>query len=441
MRIRFQIGVCLWLALAITASVSPVQAQGATVQRGGGLFGATRSDTAVGNLFDVTLSLSEAYDSEVPAEFRSRIPQSGPQSGGFSTMATLLANYKNTGRRGYVIGTAQTAFRHYEQVGETTPVSHNAAIGGQLELSRTATLRINQSAAYSPSYLHQLFPGTTPAAPGDALAAAPEYRIYETDSYAYATSLEYSVGTRRGNRFAASADFNHTDFRGQIRQRNDLTWYSGRAKYSRGLSRNVGVSAEYEYRTGDFGYGTTGEHRLNIRGDYSRPLSSSRRANFRYRITPSTLVIPESGLTGAVTGRIFRLQAEGSVEYQFRRTWRAAGTYRRGIEYVAILEEPVFADSATAELSGLITRRIDVSAYAGYANGESAITRGRNKLDTYTGRAMVRFALTRSVALHSEYVYYYYDLRGQAGLAPGLPRTYEQHGIRAGVMLWVPVHR
>ena len=429
------------MAAIVDIDANPVQAQGATGLRGGGLFGATRSESAEGNRLDVTFSLSEGYDTDVPAEFRSRIPQSGLQSGGFSTMATLFADYKHTGRRGYVTGTAQTSFRHYQQLGQTAPVSHTAALGGELELSRTGALRINQSAAYSPSYLNQLLPMTTAPAPGDALAADPEYRIYETDSYAYITGLEYSVGSHRGNRFAASADYNRTDFRRQISQRHDLDWYSGRATFSRGLSRNVRMSGEYEYRSGDFGFGRTEEHRINLGGEYTRPLSSSRRANFRYRISPSTLVIPDSALNGAIAGRTFRLQAEGAVEYQFRRTWRVAGSYRRGVEYVAILVQPVFADAATTELSGLITRHIDVSAYAGFAKGESAITGGNDKLDTYTGRASVRFAVTRSVALQCQYMYSYYDLRGQARLAPGLPPRYEQHAIRVGAMLWLPAIR
>ena len=45
--------------------------------------------------------------------------------------------------------------------------------------------------------------------------------------------------------------------------------------------------------------------------------------------------------------------------------------------------------------------------------------------------------MKRSFALYSEYLYYYYDLRGQAGLAPGLPSVFEQHGIRVGFTLFV----
>jgi hypothetical protein len=81
-----------------------------------------------------------------------------------------------------------------------------------------------------------------------------------------------------------------------------------------------------------------------------------------------------------------------------------------------------------------------VSASAGFAAGESALTfGGRNQLDTYTGTVRARFALARAFALYTEYFYYVYEQRGLLPLAPGLPRTFEQHGIRAGLTVWVPV--
>ena len=58
-------------------------------------------------------------------------------------------------------------------------------------------------------------------------------------------------------------------------------------------------------------------------------------------------------------------------------------------------------------------------------------------LETYTGQVAIRYALKRSIALYSEYLYYYYDQRGQDQLAPGLPAVFEQHGIRVGVALFI----
>ena len=215
--------------------------------------------------------------------------------------------------------------------------------------------------------------------------------------------------------------------------------YSGRAKYSHGVGRSSVVSAEYEYRVGELGLAPLPEHRINLGGEYSRALSTSRRATFRFNISPSSLEISELTPNAPVTGRVYRLQGDASVDYQFRRTWRASGSYLRGVEYVAVLTRPIFADSARADLTGLVARRVDVSISAGYAAGDSALTRDSNQLETSTATARVRFALTRTFALYTEYFYYFYDLRGSLLLAPGLPNTFEQHGIRAGLTLWVPV--
>ena len=73
---------------------------------------------------------------------------------------------------------------------------------------------------------------------------------------------------------------------------------------------------------------------------------------------------------------------------------------------------------------------------AGYATADSAFQTSQ-ALETYTGQVMVRYALKRSIALYSEYLYYYYDLREQDALAPGLPAVFEQHGVRVGVSLFL----
>ena len=97
----------------------------------------------------------------------------------------------------------------------------------------------------------------------------------------------------------------------------------------------------------------------------------------------------------------------------------------------------MFVDGARAQLTGLITRRIDLSAVGGYATGASAVYFSTQDLETRTFDVRVRYALKRSFALYTEYLYYYYDLRGQVGLAPGQPSVFGEHGVRVGFMLFV----
>ena len=42
------------------------------------------------------------------------------------------------------------------------------------------------------------------------------------------------------------------------------------------------------------------------------------------------------------------------------------------------------------------------------------------------------------MALSTEYLYYYYNDEGaQPEIAPGLPKLFEQHGVRVGVVLFL----
>jgi hypothetical protein len=86
-------------------------------------------------------------------------------------------------------------------------------------------------------------------------------------------------------------------------------------------------------------------------------------------------------------------------------------------------------------LSGLVTRRVDVSGKAGYANGASALNQ-RNTIQAYTGDVTVRFGLTRSVAILSEYIYFYYNVHGRGLVIASAPETFQQHGVRIGLTLW-----
>ena len=416
----------------------PVYGQGDGAQRSGGLFGATRSDTGDRNRLNVLFAASQGFESNIPVEFRSQVPNSGPQPGGYSTLFTTSADYMNAGRRLEFAGTAQSAFRYYQRA-KVSSTSHSAGLRAQVQLSREATLQISQTAAYSPSYLFQLFPSPELPLLEEPIAPALEYQFRETESYSYRTRVFLDAGSAQASRFSLAADYGHTDFRRQVVERPDVETYGGRGKYTYSVGRSARVSAEYQYRAAELGFAPYTEHRVNFGGEYSRALSTSRRATVRVSLSPSWLDISDSAPSAPVTGRVFRLQGQGQFDYQFRRTWRASGSYRRSVEYVPVALEPVFANSVRVGVSGLIARMVDVSGSAGYADGESALSRRSRQLDTYTGTARVRFALTRGFALYTEYFYYFYDLRGPSLLPPGLANTFEQQGMRAGLMLWVPV--
>jgi hypothetical protein len=428
---RFSVALTCWVLML----AAPAFAQGVA----GGLFGATRADSGVRDKLDVQLSMSQAFDSEMPPEFRSLQP-SDLQSGGRSTVLLASADYARNRRSVQLFGNASTYFRYAQSLDRIGTGSQSGHLGASVRLPNQGTLRITQSAAYSPFYLYELFPTSAPLAPGEAVPVNPEYQINQTDSYSYRTGMSLELGSVRGTRFTTTADYRVTDFGQQQVARPNLANYAAGARLSRALSRRTSLSAGYEYRVGEFeSNGLTKEHRATMGVEYSPPLSVTRRMVFRLEVSPSLVEthasIPAAVATRTVERRLSPLQGEAAVDYPFRLKWRASASYRRDVNYVPGLTEPVFTTGGRISVTGLIGRRVDVSAFAASATGTSPTSLNTRNFASYTGEARIRYALTRTFALYSEYLYYYYDLGGQAHLAPGLPAVYEQRGIRVGFML------
>lgn len=401
----------------------------------GAIFGAT-VDNSFRDRLDVNTALSGGLDSEVPAELRQRVPQTGPQSGGYSSMLIVSADYARERRGGSITAQGFTALQYYPGFGGAVSRTHSAGVGATLRTSSVSTLEIGQTADYSPSYFYRLFPSVTPPGIGEPGPAAPDYRVDETQSFANSTQLRFRTGRQSGNRISASVEHSATEFSGGT-PRTDLDTLAWRASFARGVSRTGTFSIEYEYRTGEFGYGAQGtEQRLRFGANYSPALSLTRRAQLRFNLAPSAIEIPASATSVAATGTLYKMEGDGAIAYPFLRSWTVGGSYRRGLEYIAVLRDPVFRDAARAELEGLVTERVDLSASAGYVTGASVLQQDDEHFDTYTGTVRGRYSVNRSLAVYAEYLYYYYNLRGQAALAPDLPSVFEQHGIRLGLMLW-----
>jgi hypothetical protein len=403
------------------------------------LFGPTRAEVGARDRLTFTFEAAEGYDTELPPALRALIPQDF-QADGWSTLFAASSDYVRRGRILEIAGTASSAVRYYHEIDRLDTLSHAAGLGLSIKLPKQGNVRVDSTAAYSPSYLYQLFPAGAPSL-GASIPTNPEYRIAENRSYAYRTAAALSFGSRLGTMFTTSGEFNRTEFEQQSVARPDLEFYDTGATLAHAFGRSGAVSAGYHYRAGQFGLGGfTKEHRVKFGAEYSTALSRSRRAILSLNLEPARIDLPAEALgrfgVGEAGGPLYRLNADAGITYPFRLNWRLAANFRRGVEYLAVLSEPVFSDGSRMELAGLISRRLDLSAVAGYATGASLLA-GSRKLETYTGEVRLRYALTRSFALHTEYLYYHYDLRGQAFLAPDLPSVFGQHGARVGFMLFL----
>lgn len=422
--------VSLSIALVLVGSTT-------ALAQSGGLFGATRDDTAERGRLNLGMMLAGAFDTELPPSLLSQTSQVTPQSGGFSSMVLGTATYAHARRRVGIAANAQTAFRYFGSLDRVDALGHSAGVGAQIRLSRLAKVQMNQSAAYSPSYLYDMVPPTTAPELGETIETAPNFQVVQEPSYSYRSAFTFSIGGNgRGPSVKVGGGSERTRYSGGREDRPRLKTYNGRATFTQHLRRNLGLSADYEYRTGDYGIGLSTEHRIMAGVDYTRRLSSTRNATFQFNIGRSTLDMPVATIDGDVVGRQDRMAADARITYELKRGWNIAGSLRRSIEYTPLFREPVFSDGASVSLSGLITREWDVTVAAGYANGASALN-DFNTLRTYNGDVTARYALSRSLAFYGEYLYFHYDWQGRALLLPNLPTVFEQHGVRFGLSLWL----
>lgn len=433
----------------ITGSAVPALAQAVGPGRpAGGVFGARSETVGATHALDVTATLVQAYDDNLLAESGGVVPGSAGLSGHF-TMLQIGSQYRWAGKSVQLGMTGASAFRYYGQLGDVQSVSHAAAGGLSASLARRTSVLINQSVAYSPSYLFGLFPGVSAPEPGATQPIAPDYAVNDLASYSYVTTAALSHGLTRRLSLSAAADYTFTDYTREESGRRDVAAYGVSTDLSRGIGRHTNLRAGYRYRTGEFGRSgtaSTTEHAFDLGINHRKILSASRQAHFGFGLGLSAAGAPPhssaTGQTGPVVqpGQLYRVAGNATIGYEFARSWQARAAYRQGLEYVADLTEPVFVGGFTATVDGLLTRRADLQVSAGYSSGKSALSEV-TAFDTYTASLRSRLALTRAAAVYLEYLYFSYDFSGNPLLVGGSSPRLERHGLRGGLTLWVPAFR
>jgi hypothetical protein len=409
------------------------------------LFGRGNAGTG-GQTVDLSATMVEAYDDNLLAEVGG-VTAGSPAVGGQYTMVQAGGKYSWIARRVEIGITGASAFRSYN-LGTIRSVSQSAGFGLSATLPGRTQLAVNQSAAYSPSYLAGLFPSLADPGLGDTRPTSPNYAVDDFASTSYTTSAAVSRGLTRRGSIMAGADYTVTDFRGNSAARPDGSTRGLSTAFSHLVGRHSALSADYRYRTGNFGFGadtSSTEHAVNLGATHTRVLSATRRAEFSFGVGVSTSNVPAqlAQVTPALPGdtsRLYRVVGDGSLAYQFSRTGQFRTSYRRGVEYIVELGQPVFTDGLSASVGSSVTRRLDLTVAAGYSKGAGALQRGSN-FDTYTADIVSHVSLTRTLAVYAEYLYYFYDFGAATILAPNVARRLERNGIRVGLTVSTPLVR
>lgn len=442
------------LAVMLATCAVPVRAQDSTPR--GFLFGAGGNDVNSRNSLSLSLDMSASSISDSGVATQAPVGNADFLVDGFTSQWLGTADYARSRRRTQLQASAVTSFRYSSSLGRVSPISDSGNLSWAIRLPWRSVLRLGSGVAYAPAYLYELFPVGSSADAAQTITANPDYRILQANSSTYAGRASFNVGAVTTPHVSASVGFARTEFAQDVVTQPNLSTTEARVQFTDPVSSSTGWSIEYAHSTATYGIdGVTDEDRISASVEYSYAVSRSRRLRFRLNVGPGILHMPASSVFASLSSlelppdqsatgqniRISQLETDASVEGDFGRRVHGSINYRRGVEYVALLSEPVSENAVYFEVGGLITRRIDWLTSAGYATGATVLNVSAEGLTTNTEEVRMRYALSRSVAVYAEYLHYSYDFKDQIGIAPGLPNVFNRNEIRFGGMLIVrPIH-
>jgi hypothetical protein len=410
----------------------------------GGLFGRTGQDATATKRLDLTASIVEGYDTDIPTALRGTAAPSDLRTGGITTSLQGAMSYAWKGKGAQIGLNTDSTVRHYVDASTTEILGHSAGIGATVDLPAHSTLFVNQAAAYAPTYIYGLFPTFVTIEPGENYSALPDYAFGSFKSLTYTSDLALTHHLSTRTSVSASGQYQYTDRLDETAAWRDEYSHRLQARVARNVTDRTVVSVEPYLRSGTIGYtdpARTTELGVNVGIEHRHLLSATREVKYRLRLGPFGADIPITAPAASEVERHYNLVVEFGVDYALMRTWQVRADYRQGMEMIVDLPEPVFANGVNLGASGLLSHRVDLALSAGYSSGASLINRDSLQYDTYWSNARLRYAIGRSLAAYVEGLYYIYDFRESQRLLLGFPAGFERTGVRAGVTVWLPALR
>jgi opacity protein-like surface antigen len=420
-----------------------------------GLFGGNAADPTSTQQFDLSVSLSGAYDDNVFAE-RGQSVTTDPRylkSGAYGS-GNLSLDYTKKVGKGSVDMSAGTTYRYYPTIKELNGFSYFASVGFTANLGRRTTLRATESGSYTPYFAFGLFPGLTTRQPGEVAPIDPQRPLVSQTAVMASSSAALDHRLTPRSSLTADYNFSYTDYQAQARP---YTNYAAGAGFSYRTSPRSSIRLGYHFRRATLGYVAVNRpvdsHDLDIGLDYSRPLSRSRKATIGFKTGSSVYrsfdpldaasTTPGSTASAADLYRRTHYTATGSafLTWQIRRSWSARANYQRGLQFVEGFPDPFFADSVSAIATGFLGSRSRLNFSAAYTNGQMGITINARPYTTASGVASYQVALSRSIAVFTEYDYYHYRFDPSVQLPFGMSRSMDRQSVKVGLNLWAPLLR
>ncbi|MBP7569176.1 MAG: hypothetical protein KBA95_03840 [Acidobacteria bacterium] len=405
----------------------------------GAVFGPRAADAAARQVLDLSVALFGAYDDNAlsgqggGAARDPRLQVNGTFGG-----ATGNLSFTRRWRRMTLAATGMTAFRYYPDLTELSSASHNGTVGVVVNLTPRTVLSVGGGIGYSPYYSFAPLEGVNPGVPiGEMLGARPDLALFSSPVVTTSATADLTHSFSQRSSFTLLGARHRGDF---AEGRSDLRDDRVGGRYERQLTRRLGLRLGYSYRRARPG-GFVGaavlleSHDADVGFDYTRPLGRARRTMIGASTGAAIVQRADTETT------YYRFLGSGFVSHQFGRSWEARADYRRALQILEGLPEPYYADAFAASLSGYLGRRVDVRATAGYTDGELGIRRTARRLSAFNATGRVNLAVSQFVMVYSEYLFYHYRFVGAVALPEGFPPAFDRHGVRVGVMSWIPLAR
>jgi hypothetical protein len=430
------------LAIVSLCLVGRAECQPAATPRSGpALFrGAEGRGVREGGLA-LTVLLFGGYDDAVLADQArdtSKRPSVGSTADGISSGLGVGLLYSP---RPTVRAWANSAIRYYPGFGDFTTTYHQIGLSLTASLNQRISIHANPHADYSPRYSLRLFPVPLRAdpEPGSAVsdateASAPDvdYSVIRNAIFRYGATVAANISV--SDRSSVNLDYGYSRRESDVAL-TDMEVQVAGASFRHRFTRDAWLGLGYTFQEGTHRSRgptlTTQAQSIDIGVNYMKPLSRTRRTFLRFHTG--------SVVTDSVGGR--RLSAIGSASFvhHMGRTWTGQVQYRRALRYVDGFDRPIFADTVSTALNGLLTRRLEFAANASYFTGTVGVNTNSPPFDSYSAFARLRRSLTRTLAAYVEYYFYHYNFDEGTVRPVGLPATFARNGVRVGLTLWIPL--
>jgi hypothetical protein len=419
-----------------------------------GLFGGGVGSTE--QLLTATVNTSAGYDDDVllasggnnrPTPGNTTASTIGSVSGGLSYSLSKAKAAFSAGYNGSVSFYPWLNDPSYQD----HYVSHSASGGGSYELSNRTRFSGGASISFQPLYYLVEFPAmadpiadvpvmTDPSIPESALPAPVPPAPVSTDPVLGVRSVNYistgaSVGLSHAFSRRISSSLGYSASRSPTGTYGAYVGQSVSGGISWTVAKGMSVHGGYTYGQNEYG---TGADRLLYETQqvdaglgFARALSLTRRTSLSFDTGTSILKDKNSTHFGIV-GNI-------GITREIGRTWAATAGYHRNVSFMRTFNQPVFSDSFSAGVGGMINRRLQFQAGFGTALGKVGFGVGDTGFSNFYTSAGLRYGISQNIGLTADYGYYWYDYGTDVTLPKGVPSKIGRQSVHVGISYWTTI--